>query len=56
MLADGGPSQEHLAKALDFISGMHPIKGHAAAYICVHHTCKEPTSDIKKFESLLASK
>ena len=32
---------------------MHPIKDQATAYVCVRHTCKQPTSDIQAFEKLL---
>jgi len=30
-----------------------PLEGKAAAYVCVHHICKQPTSDPKTLESLL---
>jgi uncharacterized protein YyaL (SSP411 family) len=55
ILADGGPAQKHLAEKLDFIADMRPINSHAAAYVCIHHACKQPTSDPKVFETLLKS-
>jgi uncharacterized protein YyaL (SSP411 family) len=30
-----------------------PLQGKAAAYVCIHHTCKQPTSDVKTFVGLL---
>jgi uncharacterized protein YyaL (SSP411 family) len=32
-----------------------PLQGHAAAYVCIRHTCKQPTSDPQSFETLLKS-
>jgi uncharacterized protein YyaL (SSP411 family) len=55
MLADGGQAQKHLAEKLPFLEGMRPIQGRAAAYVCVKHTCKQPTNDPKVLESLLSS-
>jgi len=30
-----------------------PMNGKAAAYVCIHHTCKQPTSEARVFETLL---
>jgi uncharacterized protein YyaL (SSP411 family) len=53
MLADGGSAQKHLAEKLDFIAEMHPVQGLATAYVCIRHTCKQPTTDPAVFESIL---
>jgi uncharacterized protein len=54
-LADGGPVQKRLSGRLDFLSAMHPLEGQATAYVCVRHTCKQPTRDPQILDHLLAS-
>ena len=34
---------------------MQPLKGQAAAYVCIRHMCKQPTSDLKTFAKLLTT-
>jgi len=32
---------------------MKPLQGKATGYVCFRHICKEPTADLKVFETLL---
>jgi uncharacterized protein YyaL (SSP411 family) len=42
-----------VAQTLPFSADMKAIDGKATAYLCTHHTCKEPTNDPRVLDSLL---
>ena len=48
-----GPLKKRLLPLLPFIEGIVPIKGKAAAYVCVDFSCRLPTSDLAEFERQL---
>ncbi len=50
-----GPLKKRLLPLLPFIEGIVPIKGKAAAYVCVDFSCRLPTSDLAEFERQLES-
>ena len=54
LLADHGEGQAWLAKKLDFIEGMKPIGGRAAAYICENHACQLPVTEPAAVKEMLA--
>ncbi len=51
--ADGGEGQKWLGERMDFIQGMGPLEGKAAAFVCEGRTCKLPTSDPAVLAGLL---
>ncbi len=55
ILADGGSVQKHMAEMLDFLGTIHPLQGKATAYVCVRHTCKQPTDNVQVFDKLLTA-
>jgi uncharacterized protein YyaL (SSP411 family) len=52
ILADKAGKRK-LAKDLPFLEGMVPIKGRAAAYVCVDYHCELPTTEPAKLAEIL---
>lgn len=53
LYADGGAGQKWLAGKMPALSGMAPLDGKAAAYVCENFACELPTNDPKKLAALL---
>ena len=45
LLADGGESQQRLARRQPYLAEVRPVDGHAAAYVCRNFTCEPPEID-----------
>ena len=54
LLADGATCQEWLGARLEFLRGVSPVDGKAAAYVCENFTCKAPITEPAKLCELLA--
>ena len=54
LLADGAATQEWLGARLEFLRGVSPVDGKAAAYVCENFTCKAPITEPAKLRELLA--
>ncbi len=54
LLASGGEAQAWLAKHMEFLGTVQPIKGKAAAYVCENFACQLPTADPVKLRELLS--
>jgi uncharacterized protein YyaL (SSP411 family) len=54
LLAGGGEGQAWLAKHMEFLGTVQPIKGKAAAYVCENFACQLPTADPIKLRELLS--
>ncbi len=55
-MAEGGNNQKMLAQHLPFMESVSMLKGKATAYLCENFTCKEPTTEVEKLQSLLTLK
>jgi uncharacterized protein YyaL (SSP411 family) len=55
LFADGGATQEELAKRAPWIAGMKPIDGKAAAYVCRNFACRQPVTTVEELEHALMS-
>jgi uncharacterized protein YyaL (SSP411 family) len=53
--ADNGEAQKWLAGHNEAISGMKPVDGKPAAYICQNFTCQAPVTTVEELEKLLKS-
>jgi uncharacterized protein len=53
LLADAGEGQKYLEEKLEALSGMKPVEGKPAAYVCENFTCKAPATDPKALAELL---
>ncbi|MGB8169268.1 MAG: thioredoxin domain-containing protein [Chthoniobacteraceae bacterium] len=53
LLADGGAGQKWLGERLEFLRGVGPIDGKAAAFVCERFTCQLPVTDPRKLRELL---
>jgi uncharacterized protein YyaL (SSP411 family) len=45
-----------IARIARFTKGLRMIDGKATAYVCIHNTCKLPTTDINKMVEFFMSK
>jgi uncharacterized protein YyaL (SSP411 family) len=53
LLADAGEGQKYLEEKLEALSGMKPVEGKPAAYVCENFTCKAPATDPTALAELL---
>ena len=56
LLADGGASQQQLARWLPFVAGARRMKDRATAYVCENYVCKLPTPDPQVMARLLENR
>ena len=56
LYADGGAGQTFLATRLDFLAGVKPTNGHAAAFVCTGRTCGAPTTQPAALAKSLANR
>ncbi|MBI4350685.1 MAG: thioredoxin domain-containing protein, partial [Elusimicrobia bacterium] len=56
LVVDEGESREAFLRWLPFLKGVGPLKGKAAAYVCIHYACELPTSDLPTFQAILDDK
>ncbi|MBK8094721.1 MAG: thioredoxin domain-containing protein [Verrucomicrobiaceae bacterium] len=52
--ADGGEAQKWLSEHNEALSGMKPLNGHPAAYLCQNFTCQAPVTTVEELEKLLS--
>jgi uncharacterized protein YyaL (SSP411 family) len=54
LLHDAGKADPTLHEIVPFIKNQTAVEGKATAYVCENYACKNPVTDIREFESLLA--
>ena len=54
LFADGGAGGAWLAGRLEFVKGMQPVNGKAAAYVCENFVCREPVGTGEELRAMLA--
>ena len=53
LCAAGGAGQSWLAERVEYLRGMGPVEGQAAAYVCENFACQLPITDAEKLRQTL---